>query len=186
MLQRALKRQTANSINDDGDDGPTTSKKSCTRSSIGTKKDIEDKLCFFCDEPLKSDDKYRRVASTFDLDSCVRKCATDLGDSKLLTKFATGDMVAIEAEYHATCLSTLYYRHSKLAETKESQCSNRDILGIVFAELTSCIIESRYKENPNFKMSELKDLYTKRLNQLFVHDEVVHTTRLKNFSVTNP
>lgn len=115
---------------------------------------------------MKSDDN-TRVASTFNLNSGVKECETDLGDSKLLTKLAAGDMAAIESQYHVNCLSVLYYIHVDFTEAKESKSNNTDVHGIVFAELVSYINECRGDEvKPIFEMSELKELCTKMLNNL--------------------
>lgn len=47
-------------------------------------------------------------AATLIIDRNVRAAATKLQDRKLLTKLAAGDMHAIDAYYHASCLATLY------------------------------------------------------------------------------
>ena len=180
MLERALKKH---SVNDNSEEGSQASKIICTRSSLGKhiEKNIDGHLCLFCDETVRKDDKYRRVASTFDIDFRVRKCATDLSDSNLLTKLALGDLVALEAEYHATCLSRFYYKHSKAMQFEKRKTTNNDIHGIVFAELISYINECRdHEEKPIFKMTDLTQLYNTRLKELGVRDEAVHSTRLKD------
>ncbi|CAH3115237.1 unnamed protein product, partial [Porites lobata] len=48
-----------------------------------------------------------RLASTLELDKQVRDCTILLNDSKLITKLSTGDLIAIEAKYHAACLVKL-------------------------------------------------------------------------------
>ena len=81
------------------DDGPSVVKH--TRSSLGSKEVPSssttnvspEKRCFFCEQDLTQAVKYKRVAATFALDKRVRQYATDLGDSRLLTKLAGGDMV---------------------------------------------------------------------------------------------
>ena len=55
-------------------------------------------MFFFCEQDLTQAVKCKRVAATFVLDKRVRQYATDLGDSRLLTKRTGGDMVATEAE----------------------------------------------------------------------------------------
>ena len=51
---------------------------------------------FFCDEPGEQLHK----ASTTDIDTHVRECATKLNDSGLLAKLAMSDMHALDALYH--------------------------------------------------------------------------------------
>ena len=46
-------------------------------------------------------------ASTLEIDRTVRECASLVNDSRLIGKLAPGDMVAIEAKYHAKCLVDL-------------------------------------------------------------------------------
>ena len=48
-------------------------------------------------------------STTFDLD---RRYAMDFKDTRLLAKLASGDMFAIGAKYHGTCLASLNNGHS--------------------------------------------------------------------------
>ena len=103
-----------------------------------------------------------RVAATYDLDEKVRKCAIDLGDSKLLSKLAEGDVIAIDAVYHANCLTALYKTHTKFLQSSDeiTDISNRNVHGIVLAELVSYINESRYELGvKTIKITELTHLY---------------------------
>ena len=56
----------------------------------------------------------------------------------LLAKLSAGDMVAIEAKYHARCLAKLY---NEVRQIEVDEMSNKNIIGakhgIVFAELVS-------------------------------------------------
>ena len=65
-------------------------------------------VCIFCDNPASSVGLHK--ASTFEVDFKVRTFATELCDTKLLAKLACGDVVAIDAQYHAKCLEKLYKR----------------------------------------------------------------------------
>ena len=53
-------------------------------------------------------------ASTFQIDRRVRESAALLGDTLLLARLSMGDMVALEAKYHAKCLLALYNRARKV------------------------------------------------------------------------
>ena len=103
--------------------------------------------CFFCEQDLTQAVKYKRVAATFALDKRVRQYATDLGDSRLLTKLAGGDMVATEAEYHANGLTSFYKLHLKYVERSSQTTTSNNIHGIVFAEVVAYIEESRYDDD---------------------------------------
>ena len=58
--------------------------------------------CFLCDEPAGTAGLHN--ASTYDIDTKVRRCAMELEDTALLAKLAIGDMIALEANYHSKCL----------------------------------------------------------------------------------
>jgi len=47
-------------------------------------------------------------ASTYDVDTKVRRCAIKLEDTALLAKLEPGNMIALEAKYHQKCLVNLY------------------------------------------------------------------------------
>ena len=86
----------------------------------------------------------RDGADTRNKDSRVRECATALHDKKLLAKLSEGDLVALEAKYHAPCLAMLYKRAKAVRYTDDDE---EEILlkpeGIVLAELVAYIEESR-------------------------------------------
>ena len=98
--KRSKKRQQES--DDEENDGPVK-----TRSRLGIVHSIE-ATCFFCDE--SNDKEQLHLASTANIDATVRACAVQLGDSKILTKLAGGDMVAINARYHLSCLTRLRNR----------------------------------------------------------------------------
>ena len=63
-------------------------------------------ICFFCDN--RDGSEILHECRTLYLDMRVRKLAQDMMDTKLLNKLSEGDMVAIEAKYHGSCLVKLY------------------------------------------------------------------------------
>ena len=184
-LERARKQRDRGT---ETDDGPSVVKH--TRSSLGSKElptssttnVSPEKQCFFCEQVLTQVGKYKRVAATFVQDKRVRQYATDLGDSRLLTKLARGDMVATEAEYHANCSTSIYKLHLKNVERSSQTTTNNHIHGIVLAEVVAYIDEARYDdEKPMFKLADLVQLYNGRLRELGEDD----TVKGKYF-VTNP
>ncbi len=62
--------------------------------------------------------------------------ALDAGDTALLAKLATGDMLAIEAKYHQNCLSSLYNRARQEAP-KGNDGMESCLHGIAFTELVA-------------------------------------------------
>jgi hypothetical protein len=148
-----------------------------TRSSQSTVL-LAEATCFFCDEHAGSEGLHE--ASTYDVDSNVRRCALELEDTTRLTKLAPRDMIAIEAKYHRKCLVKLYNR-ARAADTT-SDCKNPDahLHGIAFAELVTYMEDIRMEESvaPVFKLADLANMYKGRLKQLGA-SVGVHNTRLK-------
>lgn len=171
-LQRAEKRKKPHE--DNPKDDPGTRK--FTRLSS---KQHSTEMCFFCGKPAAGD--ALRNAATFDLDIRVRQCALKLEDKPLLAKLSAGDLIAQEAKYHAKCLTSLY---NKAWDTK-AQESDKDNVnhGIAFAGLVSYIEEVRMDSlvAPVFKLTDLVNLYSTRLEQLGTHvTGRIHSTKLKN------
>ena len=133
-----------------------------------------------CNEKGGSSGLHR--ASTFELDYKAHQIATGLRDSKVLSKLAAGDMVAIEAQYHTLCLAK-FYKHAKQYERNQDNDLNEPsaLHGIAFAELIS-YIES-YQESPEtwpvFKLQTLKKLYSDRIEELGAENGQLHTIRFK-------
>ena len=140
--------------------------------------------CFICDECCTRNNPLHNV-STLGLDARVRKCAFALQDEKLLAQLSAGDLVALEAKYHAPCLASLYKKAGTIRDgDEEDEMIPRRPEGIALAELVSYIEESRMAsaaELPVFKLAELADKYTSRLAQLGESKTArIHTTRLKD------
>ena len=57
--------------------------------------------------------------STLGLDARVWKCASVLQDEKLLAKLSAGDLVALKAKYHASCLTLLYKKAARDEEEED-------------------------------------------------------------------
>ena len=79
-------------------------------------------LCLLCD---KSGGKTLWKAATFGLDAKVRRCAAITGDKALIRKLSSGDMIAIDAVYHLSCLVKLYRQAASIecAENDENDQS---------------------------------------------------------------
>lgn len=110
--------------------------------------------------------------------------AMDLQNEKLLAKLSAGDMLAQEAKYHKSCLTTLSNQtRSKMSKAAKVDDDEKLTPGIVLAELISYIEESRAESKSvlAFKMTKLSEMYTSRLKQLgIVQPCALHSTRLKN------
>ena len=103
--------------------------------------------CFFCD--TVDSQLNLHAASTLEVDQKVRECAFLLNDSKLIAKLSAGDLIAIEARYHAKCLVGLYNRarQSNSPTTKHTVKSQVELDELAFAELIAYVDESLEIEN---------------------------------------
>ena len=141
---------------------------------------------FFCDEPGGQLHK----ASTTDIDTYIRECATKLNDSGLLAKLAMSDMHALDVLYHQKCLMALYNRmqqYSNRSGTNPSHDCTLSVQAVALAELASYIEESAQNDSmiSAFRLSDLVKLYAERLNQLnFSTTGKVNSTRLKERLLT--
>ena len=117
------------------------------------------------------------------MDSKIRDWATILEDTELLGRLSAGDMVAQDAKYHKKCLSVLHNRVRKAeSEGPKHNAKEREVSGIVFAELVLYIEEARLDQETAqvFKLANLAELYQSRMQQLGVKlDTRVHSTRLR-------
>ena len=131
-------------------------------------------------------DKNLFNAATKHITKNVYNCAEKLCDTKLLTKMAPGDMIAINAKYHKNCLTNLYNRYRshlrKVEFNKQSIQVSYDSL--VFAELIAYIEEARQNTTniPIFYLKNLVEMYKIKLAELTevdVKEITVHPTRFK-------
>jgi len=78
----------------------------------------------------------------FGLDARVRRCAFALQDQKLSAKLTAGDLVALEACYHSSCIASLYKRAETVCKG-EADDTKFQLEGIVLAELITYVEEAR-------------------------------------------
>ena len=153
-----------------------------TRSSASSSSQVinSEKSCFFCDRPGALKNPLHNVR-TFELDARVRKCAFALQDQKLLAKLSAGDLIALEASYHSSCITSLYKRAETVCKDQAAD-TKFQLEGIALAELITYIEEAReFSDSITvFKLVDLANMYTSRMEQLGADTEArVHTTRLK-------
>jgi len=177
-LHRAEKRHLAIGVDEEE---KVASRKRTRSLSCSSSTETKPEECFFCGEAPGTAGLHE--AATFQLDSRVRSCALIVDDMELLTKLNAGDMVAQEAKYHRNCLLNLYNRARKTREMAGKGADNeRTIAGLAFAELVMFIEDAHVDDEvaPVFKLADLVQLYTARMEQLGVKlDSRVHSTRLK-------
>ena len=136
--------------------------------------------CFLCGAVTKES---LHQVQTFKLDQHVRDAAERLMDEELLAKLSEGDLVATEACYHSTCLTTLYNKVRIINSSKSENEKRNEILeGIAIAEVVAYIrqcLQAEDKSVPVFQLKQLKDLYTKRLLAHGYPLVYEHSTRFK-------
>ena len=79
-----------------------------TRRKLDLTPVTKKKICLFCDE--NDDKELLHEATSKAINKTVVECARALGDSKILTRLACGDMKAIDAYYHLSCLTYICNR----------------------------------------------------------------------------
>ena len=65
-------------------------------------------LCFFCNKSTGKSKKPLHSVSTMEMDNRARQIALDLQEESLLAKLSAGDIVALEANYHKSCLTSIF------------------------------------------------------------------------------
>ena len=97
-------------LSDRDHDSPIKKKLRASFEQPSGGKNIDVSVCFFCDNVISNDEPFHRV-ETSNLDSNVRKMATEMWDTKLLAKLSVGDMTASDALYHKKCHTALHTRY---------------------------------------------------------------------------
>jgi len=102
------RQKTRASEPDSGNSGisPVKLRRTSVQGAHASGQDVP--LCFFCDREAGTAGLHD--VTTMGMDQTVRMYATELKETRLLAKLAPGDMVALEAKYHKTCLCDLYNR----------------------------------------------------------------------------
>ena len=122
-----------------------------------------------------TDDGHLHEFRTFDADSNVRRMAIDLQDSALLTRIEGGDLTALEAKYHLSCLTALRNRHRSFLRQSETSNIDREegkIEARAFVELITHVENSIENGTFCFKFSVLRQIYESRLHDLGITKEI--------------
>uniref|UniRef100_UPI00358F8763 uncharacterized protein isoform X1 n=1 Tax=Myxine glutinosa TaxID=7769 RepID=UPI00358F8763 len=131
--------------------------------------------CMFCS---KSDGQLHEFM-TMGADQNIRRMATDLQDTAVLSRIAAGDVIAVDGMYHLNCLTEFRNRHRtflrvqrKQKDSDGSQMEKKKKEARAFIELTSYIETSVEDGTFCFKLSELRHMYEARLAALGIQKEV--------------
>ena len=135
-------------------------------------------LVFFCDNNCGE----LHQCSTMSLDKELRKMATEMQYTSLISRISGGDLVAIEAKYHRSCLTAYKnrYRSANRAACSTSHATTEEkiLQARVFAEVVSHIEDNIASGTHLFKVSELHNLYESCLREVGILKSI-HKTRLK-------
>ena len=170
--------------NDDAPE-PAAAEKKVTRSQIPK---FESNTCFVpgCSIETTDEEQLHEVMSK-ELDERFRSYATIMNDSELLTKLVAGDLIALEAKYHSTCV--LAYRNrvrSKIRQNRPATMAEKmqKLEHQALLKLVSELEVHRYDtDGAPFIMSDLVDQYEKLLFEILPENlsrPTTHSTRLKN------
>ena len=139
-----------------------TSSERCSKQKL---LETDDALCIFCG---KASSEKLHEYSTRNTGVSLRVMANDMQDNDLLTKVSGGDLVAIDAKYHFSCLSEYRNRHRSYLrkESKEVDTDYERVKARAFVEVVSYVEGAIEDELYMFKVKELRCLYQKRLKEL--------------------
>jgi len=164
-LDRARKRKRAEMEAESSDISST--RRVCPRRQL-----LDKSKCIFCEE---GSDKLHQFC-TLKSDTSVRSMAKDLQDASLLAKIEGGDLIALEAKYHLSCLVKLRNRHRSYLRGIQNASSKsheeRKMEARAFVELLTYIENSVEDGEFFFKLSELRFLYESRLTDFGISKEV--------------
>ena len=101
--------------------------------------------------------------------------AIDLQDSALLTRIEGGDLTALEAKYHLSCLTALRNRHRSFlrqSETSSIDSEEGKIEARASVELITHVENSIENGTFCFKFSVLRQIYGSHLHDLGITKEI--------------
>ncbi|CAC5387402.1 unnamed protein product [Mytilus coruscus] len=125
-------------------------------------------------------------ASTFMIDKRLRDCELEIQDTILLAKLSAADLISQQAKYQGNCLIKLYNMATRQSQKTKKEIQESVIRGIVLAELIKYLYIDGSRSGtdivPIFKLADLANLYSKRLEVLeVVMEGMIKTTHMKNW-----
>ena len=167
-LQRARKRKISTATTDH--DCNEQDKK-----RLRHRQPIDKSSCILC----KKQDGHLHEFTTLEASENIRRMAVDLQDTAVLAATEGGDLIALDAKYHLTCLAGLRNRHRSFIRQNQSshssQTEERKMQARVFVELITYVENAVEDGQFCFKISSLRQLYESRLRNLGNSKEVNKT-----------
>ena len=133
--------------------------------------------CIFCRE----DSGILISYSTKCAEDNLRNMADNMEDTEILAQILTGDLVALDVKYHFTCLTRYRNRYRSFCRQKgnEDSTNTKIARAQAFVELVNTMEDEIEDGTYSFKLNELHEIYTKRLQQLGINS-IVKKTFLKD------
>ena len=181
-LERAITKKRKLSLSDEAD-----ASSSFRHSKRQTSK-ISNLLCIFCEDGGSGLHEY----ATFKAGQSLQAMATEMQDTKLLSKVLCGDLVANEAKYHLSCLTKYRNKYRSFKSQNDPAALSRRCTTAkvqmakarAFVELVAYMENSVEEGTFLFKLTQIHNMYEKRLND-FDLDISFNKTRLKEQLLTH-
>ena len=122
-------------------------------------------LCIFCGE--QNSEKFHRHA-TRNAEVFLRTRTSEMDDNEMLTKISNGDLVAIEAKYHFSCLTKYRNRYRSYLREKNKTTNEayEQAKARTFVELLSYIECAIEESTYLFEVKALRDMYQNQLKDI--------------------
>ncbi len=140
---------------------------------------VQQNVCLFCDSSSGNLHEF----TTLSADKSIKSMASEMNDTDMLVKLADGDLVAIEAKYHLSCLTKYRNQYRGYVQSCITSCSSASEdqkrgKCMAFANTVSYIENCLKNRTFIFKLSEVHKVYNENLCDLGLESSV-NKTRLK-------
>ena len=90
--------------------------------------------------------------------------AIEMSDRELLVKISGGDLIALEAKYHLSCLTIYRNRYRTFSTQNAARQASKQARGRAFSEVVVHIDDALSQGIYSFKLGELCTAYEQRIN----------------------
>ena len=133
------------------------------------------RVCIFCDK-ITSEQLHEIM--TLNVDKSIQSMAIEMSDRELLVKISGGDLIALEAKYHLSCLTIYRNRYRTFSTQNAARQASKQARGRAFSEVVVHIDDALSQGIYSFKLGELCTAYEQRI-KYFISDATVNKTRFK-------
>ena len=130
---------------------------------------------FFCDK-ITSEQLHEIM--TLNVDKSIQSMAIEMSDRELLVKISGGDLIALEAKYHLSCLTIYRSRYRTFSTQNTARQTSKQARGRAFSEVVVHIDDALSQDIYSFKLGELCTAYEQCI-KYFISDATVNKTRFK-------